>query len=57
MARAVGLPPAIAARLIFQGEITETGVHMPPTLPYLYKPFISEMARYGFEFRRQVIIE
>lgn len=57
MARAVGLPPAIVVKLIFRGEITETGVHMPPTLPHLYKPVISEMARYGFEFRRQVIIE
>ncbi len=52
MARAVGLPPAIAAKLIFAGKIKEKGVHMPPTLPYLYKTFIKEIAEYGFEFRK-----
>lgn len=55
MAKAVGLPPAIAVKLIFEGKIKETGVHMPPTLPYLYRPFITEMARYGFTFRQQRI--
>ncbi len=57
MAKAVGLPPAIAAKLIFEGKIKERGVHMPPTLPYLYKPFIAEMAGYGFEFRKRKISE
>ncbi len=52
MAKAVGLPPAIAAKFIFDGEIKETGVHMPPTLPYLYKPFMKELAEYGFEFKK-----
>jgi saccharopine dehydrogenase (NADP+, L-glutamate forming) len=52
MAKAVGLPPAIAAKFIFDGEIRETGVHMPPTLPYLYKPFMKELAEYGFEFKK-----
>lgn len=51
MAKAVGLPPAIAARLIFEKKIDEKGVHMPPTLPYLYKPFMDEMEQYGFRFR------
>ena len=52
MAKAVGLPPAMAAKFIFDGEIKETGVHMPPTLPYLYKPFMKELAKYGFEFKK-----
>jgi saccharopine dehydrogenase-like NADP-dependent oxidoreductase len=52
MAKAVGLPPAIATKFIFDGEIKETGVHMPPTLPYLYKPFMKELAEYGFEFKK-----
>ena len=52
MAKAVGLPPAIAANFILEGKIKETGVHMPPTLPYLYKPFIKKLAEYGFEFKR-----
>lgn len=55
MAKAVGLPPAIAVKLIFEGKIKETGVHMPPTLPYLFKPFIKEMGRYGFEFRKRKV--
>lgn len=55
MARAVGLPPAIATKLIFENKIKERGVHMPPTLPYLYKPFIKEMAGYGFKFRKRKV--
>lgn len=55
MAKAVGLPPAIATKFIFDGVIKETGVHMPPTLPYLYKPFMEELAEYGFEFKKRTI--
>ncbi len=55
MSRAVGLPPAIAVRLILEGKIKATGVHMPPTLPGLYKSFMEELATYGFEFKRQTI--
>ena len=54
MAKAVGLPPAIATKYIFDGIIKETGVHMPPTLPYLYKPFIKELANYGFVFEKRI---
>ena len=54
MAKAVGLPPAIAAKFILDGKIKETGVHMPPTLPYLYKPFMEELAEYGFVFNREL---
>jgi saccharopine dehydrogenase-like NADP-dependent oxidoreductase len=57
MAKAVGLPPAIAARLIFENKIKEKGVHMPPTLPYLYKLFIKEMAQYGFLFGKKKVNE
>jgi saccharopine dehydrogenase (NADP+, L-glutamate forming) len=53
MAKAVGLPPAIAARYIFDGVIKETGVQMPPTLPYLYKPFVKELSEYGFIFKKK----
>lgn len=52
MAKAVGLPPAMAARFILEGRIKEKGVHMPPTLPYLYKPFIETLAEYGFIFKK-----
>ncbi len=53
MAKAVGLPPAIATKYIFDGMIKETGVHMPPTLPYLYKPFVKELGEYGFVFKKK----
>ncbi|MFC1679841.1 saccharopine dehydrogenase C-terminal domain-containing protein [Elusimicrobiota bacterium] len=53
MSRAVGLPPAIATRLIFEGRIKAKGVHMPPTLPDLHEPFLKELADHGFTFRRQ----
>ena len=53
MAKAVGLPPAIAARSIFEGKIPETGVQLPPSLPYLYKPFMQELEEYGFHFKKR----
>ena len=52
MSRAVGLPPAIATRFIFEGRIQAKGVHMPPTLPQLHEPFLKELAEHGFLFRR-----
>ncbi len=53
MALAVGLPPAIAAKLIFEGAIEATGVRMPPNLPELRDPLLQELAHYGFEFTRR----
>ncbi len=46
MARAVGLPAATAARLILQGSITETGVHIP-VLPDIYNPVLGELQKRG----------
>jgi len=56
MAKAVGLPPAIATRYIFEGKIKEVGVQLPPSLPYLYKSFVEELAEYGFNFEKRVTI-
>ena len=50
MAKAVGLPPAIAVNHIFEGKIPEIGVQLPPSLPYLYKPFMQELEKHGFHF-------
>ncbi len=55
MSRAVALPAAIAGRLVLEGEIRETGVYMPPTLPTLYKPALEELASLGFEFKKKTI--
>lgn len=51
MAKAVGLPPAFAAQMILAGEIREAGVHMPPTLPALYRPMLERLEHYGFVFK------
>jgi saccharopine dehydrogenase (NADP+, L-glutamate forming) len=50
MSRAVGLPTAIAARLIVDEKVKGTGLKIPPTLPELYKPALEELKEYGFEF-------
>jgi len=46
MARTVGLPAAIGARLILEGEINLTGVHIP-VLPEIYEPVLGELAQLG----------
>jgi len=52
MARAVSLPPAIAARLIIEGKITAKGVCMPTT-PEMYVPILEEMGEHGFAFKTE----
>ncbi len=42
MARTVGLPAAIGARMILEGEIGLTGVHIP-VLPDIYEPVLKEL--------------
>lgn len=46
MARTVGLPAAIATRLILQGVIRLTGVHIP-VLPEIYGPVLAELEEQG----------
>ncbi len=54
MARTVGLPAAIAARMILQGEISGlTGVHVP-VIPEIYLPVLDELARLGISLTEQV---
>jgi hypothetical protein len=42
MARTVGLPAAIATRMILNGEIDLTGVHIP-VVPEIYEPVLKEL--------------
>jgi len=49
MSRLVGLPAAIAARMILQGEIDLTGVQVP-MVPAVYEPFLEELATLGVRF-------
>ena len=50
MSRLVGLPAAIASRMILQGEIKLTGVHVP-MIPEIYKPVLAELATMGISFQ------
>lgn len=52
MAKTVGLPLAIATRLILKGEINLTGVHLP-TLKEIYKPVLAELVEYGIVFKEK----
>jgi saccharopine dehydrogenase-like NADP-dependent oxidoreductase len=49
MSRLVGLPAAIAARMILEGEIDLTGVQVP-TVPAIYEPVLKELATLGVRF-------
>lgn len=49
MAKTVGLPLAIAAKLILQGKITLTGLHIP-IVPEIYEPVLKELKQFGIEF-------
>jgi saccharopine dehydrogenase (NADP+, L-glutamate forming) len=46
MSRTVGLPAAIAVRLILHGEIDLTGVHVP-VIPEIYEPVLAELRELG----------
>lgn len=53
MAKTVGLPLGIAAKLILQQKITLTGVHIP-IHPEIYEPILQELAEYGIGFEENV---
>jgi hypothetical protein len=55
MSRAVGLPMAVATRLVLEGKINAVGVHVPPTLPGLYPPVLHELANFGFVFNKKTV--
>lgn len=49
MSRTVGLPAAIAARLVLEGKIRMTGVHVP-VHPDIYGPILEELGTLGVRF-------
>ena len=49
MAITVGLPLAIATKMVANGEIKLTGVHTP-VIPELYNPILDELAELGIVF-------
>jgi len=46
IARTTGLPPAIAARLILDGEISKPGLHTP-VISEIYEPILAELETLG----------
>jgi hypothetical protein len=50
MARTVGLPAAIGARLVLEGEIALTGVQIP-VVSDVYEPVLAELQGYGITCR------
>ncbi|UCD75253.1 MAG: saccharopine dehydrogenase NADP-binding domain-containing protein [Phycisphaerales bacterium] len=49
MARTVSYPAAIGAKLILEGAITDTGVHIP-VRPEIYNPVLDELKTLGIAF-------
>jgi saccharopine dehydrogenase-like NADP-dependent oxidoreductase len=52
MAKTVGLPVAILAKLLLQGKISHRGVVIP-IYPELYEPVLDELKSYGVNFVEQ----
>ena len=54
MAKTVGLPLAISAKLILNDEIKLTGVKIP-TYREIYQPVLAELKNHGFEMNEEKI--
>ena len=54
MAKTVGLPLGIAAKLILQGSITATGLHIP-VIPAIYEPVLQELQQHNIAFQENTI--
>jgi len=52
MARTVGLPAAIATKLILEEKIDSKGVHIP-TIPAIYEPILNELGKLGIKFKEK----
>jgi saccharopine dehydrogenase-like NADP-dependent oxidoreductase len=49
MAKTVGLPVGMAAKLLLRGKISRTGVVIP-IYPEVYEPILAELKMYGIDF-------
>lgn len=52
MAKTVGLPLGIAAKLILDGTLSVTGLHIP-VLPAIYIPVLEELAKHSIAFEEK----
>ena len=55
MAKTVGLPIGIAAKLILQKQIQLTGLHIP-VLKEIYEPVLKELETHGIRFSEEEIV-
>ncbi|HET9058261.1 MAG TPA: saccharopine dehydrogenase C-terminal domain-containing protein [Chitinophagaceae bacterium] len=55
MAKTVGLPLAISAKLILQNKIPLTGLHIP-VVKEIYEPVLNELQKHGIVFSEHQII-
>jgi len=53
MAKTVGLPLGIAAKLILEGSISVRGLHIP-IIPEIYEPVLKELEQEGIRFQESV---
>jgi saccharopine dehydrogenase-like NADP-dependent oxidoreductase len=53
MAKTVGLPLGIAAKLILENRMTISGLHIP-IIPEIYEPVLEELALEGIHFREEI---
>lgn len=54
MAKTVGLPLAIASKMILLGELKETGL-MIPTKKSIYEPVLKELENHGIAFTESIV--
>lgn len=54
MARTVGLPIAMACKLLLSGTITDRGVLLP-LKPVIYEPILQELERFGIVFNEEEV--
>ena len=52
MSNTVGLPLAIAVKLVLQGKLSLTGVHLPVT-PEIFEPILKELEELGIVFKEK----
>ena len=52
MAKTVGLPLGVAAKLILEGGIRAKGLHIP-ILPEIYEPVLKELEQHGIVFQEE----
>ncbi len=53
MAKTVGLPLGIAAKLLMEGKIELSGLHIP-VLPEIYEPVLEELEKYSIHFEDEI---